>query len=856
MYDFLHQWETVLMDGNADKTEAMGIKTEGRLVLTNERLIFINSLSGDIEYINTNDILGDIKDFNMSSSSKNVIKVMTKQGKTFEFFVVEKEGWINAFSMVESYTVNNTNNVQANALLEKNMSDSNEDVEVGNNTTDLNSKSQNNKLNWIVCLIVSAIVILCTVFYLVGTNNNENSEDTDFNENSKKPDFGITLDEYIDNIKEYAVEYVGTEENSEGGINYIYSYGESKLWVYTRKNGYVYQVAYNDSNFEYGVGQISDLTVSLSAIFFAGTGVEESQSQLYSGVKQCINGGSGSSMTYDDCIVYYSNAILPYYETAWIEARGVGNSKNVSESVNNTDEINNTDENSNVDGKEDNSDVYSFISIDKKARFGATFKITFEEVVEALNKYNFFSTDICVDDFLSSAIKDGKGNIIIYTYTANDIDGIALYEDEGSGYICFGDYLVSMDAVEYGKTDFDEVISKASVLMEILTGGYSDSLGNQDICKWICKEKNSPIEENGRIFTTDYDKGVVLQCFNGKMPNVEGKSFESLLKKMQNVEHYAIYSMNLLNYEEWKENQWIDKEDKSNQITELGKLSEIEDVSSIMDVKTKAQKFRVNFDNHTFSMKAELKDNDWLDIEKDAMLLDENIVVKQSREKDGENILYIISIYAFKDYYFECYWKYPVYVLEITFCCEDDRLYQYDIENNSDLKNFIYRIVDAVKEETPLDEKNMAVSLTDWSQYEWLFYCLECQEEYSDSNRILLDGEIFEMTVEGFSTGHYSEYSEVYLEAEDIIFQEDDVIVIDTSNNWDNPQKIYFYKMGNKKPEYYDNGNPESGMYAFPEYCLEIKMKRKTNDEYNKKLTELPEFMDLIKEIAKKLTTP
>lgn len=233
-------------------------------------------------------------------------------GRTNNFYLVEKDDTdTNGENDITKYL---------NSKSQQNIRKSNN----RKNTSDLNSKSQQNKFNWKDYLIVSVIVILCTVFYVVGTNNNDNSKKSDFNKNSIKPDFGISLDKYINNLKEYGIsniDYVETVELDEGGVGYQYSYGRRKIFIYTRENGNIYNVVYNDSELVYGVGLVSDMIVELSSKFLAGTGVKESQSRLYSGVKQCINGGTGSSMTYDDCMVYYADTILPYYETVWIEAR-------------------------------------------------------------------------------------------------------------------------------------------------------------------------------------------------------------------------------------------------------------------------------------------------------------------------------------------------------------------------------------------------------------------------------------------------------------------------------------------------------------------------------------------------------
>lgn len=345
MYDFLHQSETVLMEGNANKTVVLGINVGGRLILTNERLIFRNSLTGSVEYVNINDISFGGKDFNLLIPSKNMIKVMTKQGKIYQFLVAgkEKDSWMNAFNRIGAYTTNNESNNfsrQSEAEMQQNNDNTDnmqveevnfEEVKKRKSTTDGTNDIQNDsfgdvrtptntrKKKTTIWVVIVCILVGLGIIGKLGDHGEGSNGDND-----EKADFGITLEEYIKNIETEGINnltYV-SKETVDDGMGYIYTHGDRKIFIYTRSNGNVYKVIYNDNEFEYGVQQVSSLIIKLASRFFTSTEVSESQSTIYTAIYDCLlMSGSGGTKQFDDCTIGYSRTLVEYYESAWIEAK-------------------------------------------------------------------------------------------------------------------------------------------------------------------------------------------------------------------------------------------------------------------------------------------------------------------------------------------------------------------------------------------------------------------------------------------------------------------------------------------------------------------------------------------------------
>ena len=93
-YTFLEQGETILMEGNANKQQFLGVNKGGKLILTNKRLVFIahalnfGSKFDEIPFP-TIALTGNI--LNIFVPTPNMIKVVTTDGKNHQFVVVGKQ---------------------------------------------------------------------------------------------------------------------------------------------------------------------------------------------------------------------------------------------------------------------------------------------------------------------------------------------------------------------------------------------------------------------------------------------------------------------------------------------------------------------------------------------------------------------------------------------------------------------------------------------------------------------------------------------------------------------------------------------------------------------------------------------
>jgi len=164
------------------------------------------------------------------------------------------------------------------------------------------------------------VACICLVLGLIGTFGGDESE----NSKNEKADFGITLGEYIRNVEGTGVNNLQYHSKTEvdDGMGYLYKHGDRTIFIYTRSNGNVYKVIYNDTGFEYGVQQVSTMILKLAAEFLSATKVSESQSTIYTAIYDCLlMGGSGGTYEFDDCTIGYSRTLVEYYESAWIEAK-------------------------------------------------------------------------------------------------------------------------------------------------------------------------------------------------------------------------------------------------------------------------------------------------------------------------------------------------------------------------------------------------------------------------------------------------------------------------------------------------------------------------------------------------------
>lgn len=169
MYDFLHQSETVLMEGNANKIQSMRKKTGGRLILTNERLIFEYALTGCIESIDVKDLCVIEKTINMLIPSIMTIKSVKNQRRVYHFAIKrgEKYLWLNTFRHIDVYIGKNVRKKQEKEMY----------------VSDSNNRTPKVYLKFI--LLELAVLILCGFLFVVGKDNNDNEKNEIKSENNK-----------------------------------------------------------------------------------------------------------------------------------------------------------------------------------------------------------------------------------------------------------------------------------------------------------------------------------------------------------------------------------------------------------------------------------------------------------------------------------------------------------------------------------------------------------------------------------------------------------------------------------------------------------------------------------------------
>lgn len=97
-YSFLQYGEEVIMEGAANMQQFLGVNKGGKLILTNRRLIFTAhsfNAGSKFDEIDFSQIALTGNTLNIFVPTPNMIKVVTKAGKTYQFVVrgKEKEIW-------------------------------------------------------------------------------------------------------------------------------------------------------------------------------------------------------------------------------------------------------------------------------------------------------------------------------------------------------------------------------------------------------------------------------------------------------------------------------------------------------------------------------------------------------------------------------------------------------------------------------------------------------------------------------------------------------------------------------------------------------------------------------------------
>ncbi len=92
--DFLQEGESIIMEGNANMKQALGITKGGKLYLTNQRLVFKAgklNFGSKLDEIPLGDIAMTGNKLDIFLPTPNMIKVSTKGGKTYQFIVTGKQ---------------------------------------------------------------------------------------------------------------------------------------------------------------------------------------------------------------------------------------------------------------------------------------------------------------------------------------------------------------------------------------------------------------------------------------------------------------------------------------------------------------------------------------------------------------------------------------------------------------------------------------------------------------------------------------------------------------------------------------------------------------------------------------------
>lgn len=102
-FDFLLPSEEILKEGGANLQQFGGINKGGKMILTNERIIFkahAFNLGSKLDIINLSDIVMTGNTINIFTPSPNMIQVKTTDGTQYQFVVTkkDKEEWLNQIS--------------------------------------------------------------------------------------------------------------------------------------------------------------------------------------------------------------------------------------------------------------------------------------------------------------------------------------------------------------------------------------------------------------------------------------------------------------------------------------------------------------------------------------------------------------------------------------------------------------------------------------------------------------------------------------------------------------------------------------------------------------------------------------
>lgn len=474
---------------------------------------------------------------------------------------------------------------------------------------------------------------------------------------------------------------------------------------------------------------------------------------------------------------------------------------------------------------------YSFIEYDESSPTGAVFLTTIEDVLERINDTSIFKKNIYISDMIVTELEDGN---LDYLYLESPSDALQLTVDKDTGHIIYGGLTADMNYHDMNnKDDMNNLFAKTAMIMSYITGDNPDSLSPEYYLDWIVDVIKDPIEKNEQTWSISFDNGLVLHITD----TVDDLILFRTYAMTESFYNNNFFGETTSKGESSEQSQGSEHAQNSTPI-ELNTFNEIDKIVANTE---EPLKYTVVFGNETFTMTAQANKNSWVNIY-DTLLTDENIVVRDSVEDTDEGILYSISIFALDDYYFNEYKPTHIYELKVSFLCETDNSYVYNIEKNSDLNEFLNRLINEVKSLRPLSDELKATPISDFDSFEWLFYCLKAKEDYSDKHRVIINNEIFSLSIHGSAEDTYYTINPNYY---DVIYSNDKVkVVCDSSNTNGSIQqmRLAIYRTDDST-EIFENEYSAT-------YSLQLELECKSNQEFDSSLNDCPDYMLFIRKIA------
>ena len=474
--------------------------------------------------------------------------------------------------------------------------------------------------------------------------------------------------------------------------------------------------------------------------------------------------------------------------------------------------------------------AYAFLTYGDQFPYGAAFSTTVETILESINSYSLFQRTITMENMTITEMNDGS-NTMRYAYSESGHETLEIYTDKDTGYIICGSWITDMNYYDYKYSEtMNDIYSQASTVLSTITSQTASTLTSEYYFNQIRENAKNAFNKEGICKRTSYKDGVAL----------------SIVTSDTNRLYIRITAINEPNYDAWSsEAKTIQEPTTATQDTSPLLLNELDVAERLVNERHQIFKHTVTFDNQTFSMTAGNTGRGAYSVI-GAEPIRPNIVMRELYEQVGDSIVYSVYLYVLDDYYFIGYKPTPRVEIILTFQCETDRLYQYDLEKNQELNTFVNTIVEEFEKTYPLGEEKKALSLTDLNNFDFLFYCIKAETEYWKSHRISFENEVFTISIYGDTPD--ADTAQIGTDQYYTLYTENNIKVMClkgyNKNSSVNYLKIEFYKVNEETRE-------DGELYITYNYYLEITLECLSDPEFDKGLNQCPDYMNFIKEIAK-----